>query len=192
MSNNSKSIFYSHDSILVNGGGGAVPTDTLSSSASSSSLSSTSASTSNFLPGLESVVQAQLKIREHEYVDLKPFRILCATWNVNGKGCSEPLTDWLSSDKAPPDIYAIGFQELDLSKEAFLFTDSPREEEWFNACAACLHPSAKYYEVRRIRLIGMMIIVFAKMDHLQLITNVAAESVGTGLLGRMVSTFLTI
>ena len=181
MSNNSKSIFYGHDSIVVNGATGTISDPLSSLSSSSSSSSSTSQ------PELQSVVQAQLKIREHEYVDLKPFRILCATWNVNGKGCSEPLTDWLSHDKVPPDVYAIGFQELDLSKEAFLFTDSPREEEWFTACAASLHPDAKYYELKRIRLIGMMIIVFVKMDHASLVTNVAAESVGTGLLGRMVS-----
>lgn len=45
------------------------------------------------------------------------------------------LDQWLSADETPPDIYAIGFQELDLSKEAFLFHETPREEEWrYNTC----------------------------------------------------------
>ena len=33
-------------------------------------------------------------------------------------------------DEDPPDLYAIGFQELDLSKEAFVLMESEREADW--------------------------------------------------------------
>lgn len=57
--------------------------------------------------------------------------IFIGTWNVNGQPPNGiKLNEWLSYDKTPPDVYAIGFQELDLTKEAFLFNDTPREEEW--------------------------------------------------------------
>jgi phosphatidylinositol-bisphosphatase len=52
------------------------------------------------------------------------------TWNVNGQPPTVSLRSWLSCDEEPPDLYAIGFQEIDLSKEAFLFNDTPREAEW--------------------------------------------------------------
>lgn len=57
----------------------------------------------------------------------------------------------------PPDVYAIGFQEVDLSKEAFVFADSPREKEWLNAVKAGLHPRGNYREVKTVRLVGRFV-----------------------------------
>ena len=142
------------------------------------------------LAARESLVQCQLNMREKDYIDLKPFRIFVGTWNVNGQSPASltvsNLREWLSCDPTPPDMYAIGFQELDLSKEAFLFTDSPREDEWLRAVKEALHPGVHYVKVRLIRLVGMMLIVFAKKEIEQAIDGLAAETVGTGLLGKMV------
>lgn len=35
-----------------------------------------------------------------------------------------------------------------MSKEAFFFHDTPKEEEWFKAVSEGLHPDAKYAKVR--------------------------------------------
>ena len=138
------------------------------------------------LAARESVIRAQMALREEKYTNLEMFRLFIGTWNVNGQNANQSLDDWLACDPNPPDIYALGFQELDLSTEAFVFNESPKEEMWFKACRQALHPKATYELVRLVRLVGMMLVVFIKTELKPFVTNVTAEVVGTGLMGRMV------
>ena len=88
-----------------------------------------------------------LKRREKDYTFPHNFRVFVGTWNVNGQTASEGLGPWLNVDDIKADIYAIGFQELDLSKEAFLFNDSAREEEWNKAIEKALQRVGAYFKV---------------------------------------------
>ncbi|XP_046627214.1 inositol polyphosphate 5-phosphatase OCRL isoform X3 [Neodiprion virginianus] len=134
----------------------------------------------------ESVVRYQMACKEEDYTYTQVFRMFIGTWNVNGQppnGIS--LEQWLSCDQKPPDLYAIGFQELDLSKEAFLFNDTPREEEWCQVVTKYLHPLGNYRRIAVVRLVGMMLIVFAEEKHVPFIKSVSTDTVGTGIMGKM-------
>lgn len=134
----------------------------------------------------ESAIVAHMNLHEAEYTDTKKVRIFVGTWNVNGQApFATDVGKWLNCDPSPPDLYAIGFQELDLSKEAFLFNDTIREHEWLKICQDSLHSNAKYVKVKLIRLVGMMLIVFVKRELQPFVTNVAAETVGTGIMRKM-------
>lgn len=54
---------------------------------------------------------------------------------------------WVSNSL--PFVLLDSFQELDLSKEAFFFNDTPKEMEWTKAVTEALHPDAKYALVRK-------------------------------------------
>ncbi|XP_050314272.1 inositol polyphosphate 5-phosphatase OCRL [Anthonomus grandis grandis] len=133
----------------------------------------------------ESMLKYQLKLREPEFTQKQEFTVFVGTWNVNGQAPSTSLKRWLACDDNPPDVYAIGFQEIDLSKEALIFNDTPREAEWQKLVTDSLHPEAKYRLVALARLVGMQLAVMVNNQHYPYVKNVSSDTVGTGILGKM-------
>uniref|UniRef100_A0A8C7Y6I0 phosphoinositide 5-phosphatase n=1 Tax=Oryzias sinensis TaxID=183150 RepID=A0A8C7Y6I0_9TELE len=133
----------------------------------------------------DNLIKCELLKNEDVYTFLENFSFFLGTYNVNGQTPKESLRPWLSCTLHPPDIYCVGFQELDLSKEAFFFTDTPKEPEWTRAVSEGLHPDAKYALVKLVRLVGIMLIFYVKTEHAEFISDLEAETVGTGIMGRM-------
>ncbi|KAM5161153.1 type II inositol 1,4,5-trisphosphate 5-phosphatase isoform 4-T5 [Callospermophilus lateralis] len=133
----------------------------------------------------DTIVKSHLIQKEEDYTYVQNFRFFVGTYNVNGQSPKECLRPWLSHGVQAPDVYCVGFQELDLSKEAFFFHDTPKEEEWFKAVSEGLHPDAKYAKVKLVRLVGIMLLLYVKQEHAAHISEVEAETVGTGIMGRM-------
>lgn len=55
-----------------------------------------------------------------------------------------------------------------------------------------IHPNAKYRLVALARLVGMQLAVLVNSQHYQFVKNVSTDSVGTGLLGKMVSLIIKL
>jgi len=76
-------------------------------------------------------------------------------------------------------------QELDLSSEAFLFSESVKEEEWMKAVTSSLHEGAEYTLLKHVRLVGMLLMVYSRTDLADQVTNISVDSVGTGIMGKL-------
>lgn len=90
---------------------------------------------SSSLKQRESKFREELEKRESQYIIYKNYRIYTATWNVNGKSPNDIyLNEWLSNsnddDDEPPHIYAIAFQELDLSPKAVTMFEHRPDAVW--------------------------------------------------------------
>ncbi|KAK2854754.1 hypothetical protein Q7C36_006623 [Tachysurus vachellii] len=133
----------------------------------------------------DNLVKCELLKKEETYTYIEDFNFFLGTYNVNGQTPKESLRMWLGSTAQAPDLYCVGFQELDLSKEAFFFNDTPKEQEWMKAVLDGLHQDAKYALIKLVRLVGIMLLFYVKKEHAEYISDVEAETVGTGIMGRM-------
>ncbi|KAH7876930.1 uncharacterized protein C8R40DRAFT_1248743 [Lentinula edodes] len=85
------------------------------------------------------------------------------------------------------DILVLGFEELDLSTEALLYsTSTAREDAWTVAVFAALGEKAEMYEkLASKQLVGMLVMVIVKKSLRSCFSNIMTTSVGAGILGLM-------
>ncbi|KAJ3023387.1 UNVERIFIED_CONTAM: hypothetical protein HDU68_008622 [Siphonaria sp. JEL0065] len=134
----------------------------------------------------ENWLALQLRSREREFSAYQPVKIFTGTWNVNGQDPTESIAPWLSNknDSIPADIYVLGFQELDLNTEIYLFSDDSKQKRWAELVEGFLGTlKDKYYKIASRQLIGMLILVYAKEANKVDISEISTEAIGTGLMG---------
>uniref|UniRef100_A0AAG5DKC1 Rho-GAP domain-containing protein n=1 Tax=Anopheles atroparvus TaxID=41427 RepID=A0AAG5DKC1_ANOAO len=125
----------------------------------------------------------ELERRRHEYIVHEPYRVYTATWNVNGQTSEDiELPEWLATTETPPDIYAVGFQEIEWTPEKILMNETKIDRTWVDKVMSGLHKGTDYTELASIRLVGMMLTVAVKSSIYSKITDCFTAAVGTGTL----------
>ncbi|XP_048016884.1 inositol polyphosphate 5-phosphatase Ka isoform X3 [Megalobrama amblycephala] len=110
------------------------------------------------------------------------FRLYVVTWNV---GTAEPPEDvnsllQLSSPKKP-DLYVIGLQEVKAAPLKFV-TDLAFEDSWSHLFMNTLAPLG-YIKVSSIRMQGLLLLFFSKLEHVPFIRDIQVTYTRTGLYG---------
>jgi len=136
--------------------------------------------------GRETAVHRSLNLRKTEFTNLHPCRVLCVTWNVNGQAPTEDLDTLLSVDDRPADVICVGFQELDLSAETLILNvDSSKEQMWMSKMKAGLPRGVTYKQLRHIRLVGILLVVYVRETLLPQISDCSVGWVSTGIMGML-------
>ncbi|KDR77003.1 hypothetical protein GALMADRAFT_246188 [Galerina marginata CBS 339.88] len=91
------------------------------------------------------------------------------------------------SDPDDPDMLVLGFQELDLSTEALIYsTSTVREDAWSLSIFAALGEKAvKYEKLASKQLVGMLIVILVKKSLKDCFGDIKISAAGAGLLGVM-------
>ncbi|XP_062559998.1 inositol polyphosphate 5-phosphatase OCRL [Armigeres subalbatus] len=131
----------------------------------------------------DSKFKEELDRRRHEYIVYEPYKIYTATWNVNGQTSVDiELPEWLSTTEDPPDIYAVGFQEIEWTPEKIIMNETKIDRTWVDKVMIGLHKGAEYEEVASVRLVGMMLTVAVKKTLRDRVSDCLTAAVGTGTL----------
>ncbi|KAI0357724.1 DNase I-like protein [Trametes cingulata] len=93
----------------------------------------------------------------------------------------------VAEDPEDPDLLVLGFQELDLSAEALLYsTKTTREDAWCMAVFAGLGEKAILYEkLVSKQLVGMLLVLIVKKRLRTSFSEIKTTSVGAGIMGIM-------
>ncbi|XP_075453108.1 synaptojanin-2 isoform X2 [Ascaphus truei] len=153
---------------------------------------------------IPSVLKAMSE-RQFEFTNFKRTRVAVGTWNVNGGkqfrsnilSCSE-LTDWLldspklsglpdfqDDGSCPPDIFAVGFEEMvELSAGNIVNASTTNRKMWAEQIQLALSRSNRYILLTTGQLVGVCLFVFVRPYHMPFIRDVAMDTVKTGMGGK--------
>lgn len=76
--------------------------------------------------------------------------------------------------------------KLLLKKHSIIFLYYHYSYIYRQVVAKSLHPDGVYEQVAIVRLVGMMLIIYALHSHMPYIKHVSVDTVGTGIMGKMV------
>uniref|UniRef100_A0A5F4W407 Inositol polyphosphate-related phosphatase domain-containing protein n=1 Tax=Callithrix jacchus TaxID=9483 RepID=A0A5F4W407_CALJA len=105
------------------------------------------------------------------------------TWNVASAAPPLDLSDLLqlNNQNANLDIYIIGLQELN-SGIISLLSDAAFNDSWSSFLMDTLSPLS-FIKVSHVRIQGILLLVFAKYQHLPYLQILSTKSTPTGLFG---------
>ncbi|XP_020492506.2 inositol polyphosphate 5-phosphatase K isoform X3 [Labrus bergylta] len=134
----------------------------------------------------ENEEQSDLRLKEEQEEEEEEggdsFRLHMVTWNVATADPPDDLTSLLhlNSPKSP-DLYVIGLQEV-YSGPVRLMTDALFDDPWSQLFMSTLAP-LNYVKVSSIRMQGLLLLFFSKLEHVPFIRDIRATYTRTGILG---------
>ncbi|XP_075059511.1 synaptojanin-2 isoform X2 [Mixophyes fleayi] len=151
------------------------------------------------------IVLKAMSERQFEFTNFKRTRIAVGTWNVNGGKqfrsnilSASELTDWLldapklsgipdfQGDKcSPPDIFAIGFEEMvELNAGNIVSASTTNRKMWAEQIQKAISRSHRYILLTFGQLVGVCLFIFVRPYHMPFIRDLAMDTVKTGMGGK--------
>ncbi|XP_007454285.1 PREDICTED: inositol polyphosphate 5-phosphatase K isoform X2 [Lipotes vexillifer] len=114
---------------------------------------------------------------------VRTLSIHVVTWNVASAAPPPDLSDLLqlNSLNLNLDVYVIGLQEMNCGIMSLL-SDTAFEDPWSSFFMDVLSPLS-FVKVSSVRMQGLLLLIFAKYQHLPFIQILSTKSTPTGLFG---------
>lgn len=84
------------------------------------------------------------------------------------------------------DIFVLGLQEVDRRAEAYMYNVSTREQLWVEATKKAFknrYPDEEYQRIASKSLVGLLIIVMVKAEHIPHVGKISETSASCGIMG---------
>ncbi|XP_053278329.1 inositol polyphosphate 5-phosphatase Ka isoform X1 [Pleuronectes platessa] len=114
--------------------------------------------------------------------DTHSFRLHMVTWNVATADPPDDVTVLLNlNSPKSPDLYVIGLQEVYSGPLRFV-SDVVFNDPWSHLFMSILAPR-NYVKVSSIRMQGLLLLFFSKLQHVPFISDIQATYTRTGIFG---------